>query len=510
MTWCPASEVGARGCHGSWGDAGGFLRPLYRPVSARSLRVGSVNGEFAHWLEASGLNKKEFARRVQTRAHAKGLRHVSTAASRVRGWLAGQQPTEPKVAQIVADVLSEACRRPLTIQDIGFRVSAARRRSDPAELAVIPGLAETLSSQSRTDLIVTSRDVRAEEADIASGDALLDAVEHIALGQPALVPDLFSLPRIGGLHVAQIEQTANAFRRWDNEFGSGMRRKAVVGQLNEAAELLKGPFQDDRVARRLFSAVADLAQLAGWMSYDLQLHATAQRYFLLGMHLAKDAGDRPQVGRMLYCLARQMVDLQRYREALDLAQTGMYAIRRSTTPKTMALLHVIEARAHAGMGQTGDCTRALGAAQDAFAQAGQGTDPACCAFFDEGELYGLLGVTLRDLALADTDHAGSHAADARHWIEQAIQQRPRNFLRSRVMDMDGLAVVNVLLGEPEAAGQAAATAMTMATAVTSARVMSRLRRTAWLAQARFPDASDIGGLRDQVAALPSGANRGQG
>ena len=75
-----------------------------------------------------------------------------------------------------------------------------------------------------------------------------------------------------------------------------MRRKAVVGQLTEAAELLRGPFQDDRVARRLFSAVADLAQLAGWMSYDLQLHATAQRYFLLGMHLAKDAGDRPRWG----------------------------------------------------------------------------------------------------------------------------------------------------------------------------------------------------------------------
>ena len=479
-------------------------------MSAQSLTVGSVNGEFAHWLEASGLNKKEFARRVQARAHAKGLRHVSTAASRVRGWLAGQQPTEPEIAQIAADVLSDACRRPLTTQDLGFRVHATRRRSDPAELAVVSGLAETLSSQSRTDLVVTSRDARSEEADIASGDALLDAVEHIALGQPTLAADLYSLPRLGAQHVAQIEQTTNAFRRWDNEFGSGMRRKAVVGQLNEAAELLRGPFHDERVARRLFSTVADLAQLAGWMSYDLQLHATAQRYFLLGMHLAKDAGDRPQVGRMLYCLARQMIDLQRYREALDLAQTGVYAIRRSSTPKTMALLHVIEARAHAGMGQARDCTRALGAARDAFARAGKHTDPAWCGFFDEGELYGLLGVTLRDLALADTDHAPGHAADARQWIEQAIRQRPRHFLRSRVMDMDGLAVVNVLLGEPEAAGQAAATAMTMATAVTSARVMSRLQRTASLAQARFPGASDITGLRDQVAALPSGANRGQG
>jgi hypothetical protein len=447
---------------------------------------------------------------VRARAHAKGLRHVSTAASRVRGWLAGQQPGEPEVAQIVADVLSDACRRPVTIEDIGFRVSVARRRSGAAELAVIPELAESLSSQSRTDLIVTSRDVRAEEADIASGDALLDAVEHIALGRPALAPDLFSLPRLSFQHVAQIEQTTNAFRRWDNEFGSGMRRKAVVGQLNEAAELLRGPFQDDRVARRLFSVVADLAQLAGWMSYDLQLHATAQRYFLLGMHLAKDAGDRPQVGRMLYCLARQMIDLQRYREALDLAQTGVYAIRRSATPKTMALLHVIEARAHAGMGQGSDCTRALGAAQDAFARAGKDTDPAWCGFFDDGELYGLLGVTLRDLALADSDHARRYAADSRQWIDQAIQQRPRNFLRSRVMDMDGLAVVNVLLGEPEAAGQAAATAMTMATAVTSARVMNRLRRTAWLAQERFPSASAVTGLREQVTALPSGADRRQG
>jgi hypothetical protein len=78
------------------------------------------------------------------------------------------------------------------------------------------------------------------------------------------------------------------------------------------------------------------------------------------------------------------------------------------------------------------------------------------------------------------------------------------------MDIDSLAVVNVLLGEPEAAGQAAAKAMTMATAVTSARVMSRLQRTAWLAQERFPGTSDIGGLREQVAALPSGADRRQG
>lgn len=496
----------AGGYHGPWGDAGGFPRPRHRPVSDQSLTVGFVNGDFAHWFEASGLNKKEFARRVQARAHAKGLRHVSTAASRVRGWLAGQQPSEPEVAQIVADVLAEACRRPLGVDDIGFQACAVQQASGPADLAVIPGLGDTLSAQSRTDLIMTSRDLRAEQADIATGDALLDAVEHIALSQPATVPDFAATGRISLQHVALIEQATNVFRRWDNEFGSGLRRKAVIGQLNDTAELLGGPFQNERTARRLFSAVADLAQLAGWTSYDLQLHTTAQRYFLMGMHLAKDAADRPQVGRMLYCLARQMIELQRYREAVDLAQTGVYAIRRSSTPKTMALLHVIEARAHAGMGQARDCTRALGAAQDAFGQAGKDTDPGWCAFFDKGELYGLLGVTLRDLALADSEHASHHAAEARPWIEQAIEHRPRHFLRSRVMDMDGLAVVNVLLGEPEAAAKAAATAMTMAGTVTSARVITRMHRTAQLAQARFPGVPAIARLAEQATALTSGAD----
>jgi hypothetical protein len=472
-------------------------------MSAESPTVGRVNGELAHWLQASGLNKKEFARRVQARAHAKGLRHVSTAASRVRGWLAGQQPTEPEVAQIVADVLAEACGRPLTTDNIGFRACQTRLGSDPAELAVIPRLAETLGSQSRTDLVLASRDLRVEEADIASGDALLDAVEHVALGQPAIVPGLFSAPGVGAQQIALIEQATNVFRRWDNEFGSGLRRKAVIGQLSEAATLLAGPFPNERTARRLYSAVADLAQLAGWMSYDLQLHTTAQRYFLLGMHLAKDAADRPQVARMLYCLARQMIDLQRHREALDLAQTGVYAIRRNSTPKTMAMLHVIEARAHAGMGQVQDCHRALGAAQDAFARAGTDTDPGWCAFFDDGELCGLLGVTLRDLALADTDHAARHAADARPWIEQAIEQRPRQFLRSRVMDMDGLAVVNVLLGEPEAAGKAATASLTMAGTVASSRVNDRLRRTAQLAQAAFPHTSAITELSERAPALIS-------
>jgi hypothetical protein len=483
------------------GGRGGISSSLGGTKPLESPRVGSVNAQLEHWIKTSGLTKKELARRVQARAHAKGLLHVSTAASRVRGWIAGQQPIEAGVAFVIAEVLAEACRRPLTPDDLGFDSHRTRTIIGPADLVVIPRLADAVESQSRMDLILSAHDLDVERTTIAHGESLLDVVEHVALGRPASLPDPASSFCIEHQHVMLIEQTTNIFRRWDNEFGGGLRRKAIIGQLNEASNMLAGPFRDEKVGRRFYSAVADLTQLAGWMSYDLEFHATAQRYFLLGMHLARDAGDRPQVARMLYCLARQMIDLGRYAEALDLAQTGAYAIRRSASPKATAMLLIIQARAYAGMGKASECSHALGMAQDAFSQAGPGTDPEWCAFFDEGELYGSLGVALRDLALASEGEAERYAADARPWIERAIEHRPAHFLRSRVMDMDSLAVVNILLKEPESAIETASIAISMADRVASSRVISRLRRTGRLAQTQFPQLSAIADLADQTRAI---------
>jgi hypothetical protein len=154
-------------------------------------------------MTTSGLNKKELARRIQTRAHAKGLMHVSTAASRVRGWLAGQQPGEAEIAQIIAEVLTEACGRPLTIDDLGFQSRQPLLAANPANLAVIPklALANAIESQSSSDLMLTSYDLRTERTGISSGEELLDAVEHVALGRPTPLPDPASNFRIQPHHV---------------------------------------------------------------------------------------------------------------------------------------------------------------------------------------------------------------------------------------------------------------------------------------------------------------------
>jgi hypothetical protein len=360
---------------------------------------------------------------------------------------------------------------------------------NPGSLATLPRPAESLHGQCQADFVLPEHDLGAELADVTGGEELLDTAEQVALGHPAQMPDAGREGRIGQRHIAQIEAITAVFRGWDNEYGGGLRRRAVVGQLSEAATLLDGPFHDEQSGRRFFSAIADLAQLAGWMTFDLQLHATAQGYYLLGLRLAKDAGDRAQVARLLYCLARQMIDLGQPREALDLVQSGLYAVRRSSVPKATAMLRIIEARAYACTGNAKECHQALGLAQDAFSRVGANTDPEWCGFFDEGELCGLVGVTLRDLALWDADHARDHAAAAMPWIESAVRQRPRAYLRSKVLDVDGLAVTSLLIGEPEAAAEHARSAISLARDMTSSRVTSRLKRRAAPRPSPAPDGS---------------------
>ena len=98
-------------------------------------------------------------------------------------------------------------------------------------------------------------------------------------------------------------------------------------------------------------------------------------------------------------------------------------------------------------------------------------------------------------------HARDHAVSAEPWIERAVSQRPRAYLRSKILDLDGLAVTTLLLGEPETAADLALSAISLAQEVTSSRVVSRLRRTVLIAEERFPGARGIAELSEQVRAL---------
>src|SRR5690606_9045688 len=147
-----------------------------------------------------------------------------------------------------------------------------------------------------------------------------------------------------------------------------------VGQLHEVTDLLQEP-QPESTTRRLFKVAAELAELAGWMSYDVGLQPTAQKYFVLALHAAKEAGDRPLGSYILSSMSRQMIHLGRPDGARALRHRAACGSRDCAGPRTRSTLYAMEARAYANMGQPGRCERAVRMAEDTFAGAAEWDEP---------------------------------------------------------------------------------------------------------------------------------------
>ncbi len=94
----------------------------------------------------------------------------------------------------------------------------------------------------------------------------------------------------------ELERSVEVFRAWDAARGGGLQRKAVVGQLNEVGGMLAYR-HPPHLQRRLWGVAANLAVLAGWMSHDVGLEPTAQKYFVIAAHAAREGGDRPWPAR---------------------------------------------------------------------------------------------------------------------------------------------------------------------------------------------------------------------
>lgn len=459
-----------------------------------------MNAEFAYWLKLSDLSNKEIARRIQRRAEAQGRSYVSTGPSRIRGWLSGEQPS-PDVAEIVTEVLTEACGEPLTPSDLGFTRSQ-RKRAQVTLSANLPALVESLDRHTRSDLFVTSPDRKTDAHTLASGDALIKPLERwIGPAPTTSKQGNDGLYRVTATDCEQIEVATHVFREWDNSSGGGLRRKPVIAQLSSTTDLLTGRFDTQAIRQRAFSATADLAQLAGWMSYDSGLHGKAQMYFTLGLDLARESNDRLQGARMLYCLARQMLEVGRPSDALDLLDLALYGTRRSSAGKVTTLLLGMRARALAQLPTPDvvECERTIELARETFARTTATDDePSWIAFYDSAELAGVIGACHRDLARNDLQRSTQHAANAIRTTHDAITLRGEGFARSRVLDLNSLAVSYLLLGEPEEAATVANKAISLAGQVRSARILDRFRETA-LAAERYKRVAGLDDFRQYVS-----------
>ncbi|MFI9636779.1 helix-turn-helix domain-containing protein [Nocardia sp. NPDC051929] len=270
---------------------------------------------------------------------------------------------------------------------------------------------------------------------------------------PGWLDNAAALPRkesrvryVGEADVAAVRDVMLLFSQIDQRLGGGHGRTAVVQYLtNEVTGYLKGSFASETVRRQMFSAAAEMAYLVGWMAFDNDEHAAAQRYFATSTQFAAEAEDAPLAGHVLRAMAHQAVDLGHPEQGLQLAEASISGARyQSACPRERALLKVVHAKALSAAGRSAESAKALlQAEQDLAAVADSDPEPTRVFFFSEASLAHETACALRD--------AGNLTGAADQFQLSVRKRKATAFTRTHAVTLGYLGTVQARSGEIEQA-----------------------------------------------------------
>ncbi|WP_244967327.1 transcriptional regulator [Streptomyces cacaoi] len=438
----------------------------------------AANAQLDYWLRRAGFSNRELARAVTGRAAQEGERHVHPDESRVRRWRArGETPRAP-VPRLIADLLSERVGTRLSIADIGMTPAHQAPPTGPDLPWHAQSTITALAYLTRSELMRPHTRTSADAMHIDHGDALLGPIQRWTTARPTPLGERTAAAegRLGAADVAELREITEAFRNLDNRHGGVLSRQAVIAQVQHAVGLLNTCAYTESTGRALFSAIADLGSVAGWMSFDAGEHRCAQRLFITALHAASEGGDAATGAHILQCMARQMSHLQHYDDALDLVGLAQYGARRSLSPAAASMLAGLEARFHAILGNLPSADHAARTAEDLFDRVTPEEEPAHTAFFDRAELSATLGVAHQIAAKhAETGTATSrHADESLRLLTTALDSRPEHRQRSKAFDHLGMARTHLVVAEVDGARAETITALDLFSRLGSPRVGDRL------------------------------------
>lgn len=398
--------------------------------------------------------------------------------------LSGRQVPSPGMARRVDEVLEAGGDLVAAAGGVGWEVAAGSG-----------GLAGRMLAGALAG--VTAEDLGGEITGRAFGDAagramaVLDGWGASRSSQERDVMVL-SARQVGVEELAVLEATAEVFREWGHQFGGGLRRKAVVGQLSELAELLREP-HPRVLRRRLLRVTAMVAIVAGHMSGDIGLNEVAHGYFALALDAAREAADDGLGARAVAAVARRLADDGRARDAVVLLDRAERGLRRAG-PDGAALLALGRAWGLAIAGRADGVSRALDRARGLADGAGVG-------LLGPAELAGVAGACFEVLASRSGGaRARAYADQAAKDINLALSSREPVYARSRAFDLAGLAEVRLRQRELEEALAAGELALEQVGRLRSARVRRRMHRLAIRVLEEFPGAGQAEVFADRVRA----------
>ncbi|ELP65126.1 hypothetical protein ACKI1I_24625 [Streptomyces turgidiscabies] len=493
---------------------------------------GQPNTRLTDLFGLAGWSKGELARLVNRQAAAMGHPQLATDTSRVRRWIdTGEIPRDP-VPRVLAALFTERLGRVVTIEDLGLvRHGRVGKRPGGGSAEAPDGVpwapertAAVLTEFTGMDLMLNRRGLVGAGVALTAGSALSSAMHDWLHTDPTLsadAPDLddplhadsadpagfdrYEAAPIGWQEIEELERAVEVFRAWDAARGGGLQRKAVVGQLNEVGGMLAYRHPEP-LQRRLWGVAANLAVLAGWMSHDVGLEPTAQKYFVIAAHAAREGGDRPRAGEALSRAARQMVHLGRPDDALDLMNLANSGSGEETLPRTQAMLYTVEAWAQASMGRGQAMRRTLGQAEDLFvSDKGDVPPPSWMQMFKAEDLYGMQALAYRTLA----EHEPAAAVQAQYYAEKALELRVDGRERSKIFDFLSMASACFIADDPEQAAGYARLALVSMGSNSSRRTWDRLREMYRLT-AEYSSFPKIDELREEIKLSLPKQTRGRG
>jgi hypothetical protein len=275
---------------------------------------------------------------------------------------------------------------------------------------------------------------------------------------------------VGISDVKEVEAATRAMRARDYQFGGGACRDAVVAQLSWAQRLL-GASGKEQVRQWLFRALADLQNLAGWTTFDVGLPDSSRRHFATALEFAKQSGDSGLMSNIMYRIGRVYLHHGAANDALQWFQRGQIAAHDSGSELAIAVLYGNEAWAYAMMGDDVQATKLLGWSWDELARANLAEAPDWARFYDETDMYAMVGTVHHELSAFDP----RHAALAIPAFDQALARYDDSMARSQAFTLTMLATSHLRQGEVDHGVLVGRKALMLASRVKSKRVTDRMK-----------------------------------
>lgn len=154
--------------------------------------------------------------------------------------------------------------------------------------------------------------------------ALTSATELTALGSLLRTPLVVRPGHIGADELSGLEESVRFLARAEARVGGARWRGAVVSLLRAVTDAIEdGNRSESESGSKLYDVAADLAQLAGWTSYDSGQFTAANQHYLLGLQLCERADNAVLAAKILGDMAQLANVLGHHRDELQYLTRAM-------------------------------------------------------------------------------------------------------------------------------------------------------------------------------------------